>query len=461
MRRLRQLRGLMKYPEKESSTVEFKRDLPTKNQIIKTVIGFCNMYGGKLIVGVDDSGEIIGLPEEKIDQLMEDLHRSIFASCSPTVIPSIHMQRIDNKILLIIEVSEGMTKPYFLASVGVDDATYLRIGSQTVKANQAMIHELKWQSFGKYPDEMPVHAAKHDDIDYEGFEKFLLLRRESLDDIPIEDMLYHYTILTKEHMRSYPTLGGMMLFGKEPQRFFSEAFIICTHFLGTSGRDVVATRDCTGRLAEQYRDCISFILSRLNRQFVIEGTGPRKETLEMPEKAIREVVINALVHRNYLIPGPIRVSIYDDRLEVFSPGTFPGPIQLDHLLIGVTYIRNSVITRAFREMGHIEKFGSGLITLFNSYEEWGLARPLVHEGPGFVKCILPRPTVSAGVMGVEGEEEKLLQFFFLRTEVKTQDVMSYLSVSRATANRYLSSLLQKHLIRKHGQGPSTYYSKNL
>ena len=136
----------MKYPEKESSILEFKRELPSKQQVNKTIVAFCNMHGGKLIVGVEDSGEIIGISEEEIDETMENLHRSAYSNCSPTVIPSIHLQRIHNKLVLIIEVSEGMTKPYFITSDTIENGTYVRIGTQTVKATPEMIRELQWQS---------------------------------------------------------------------------------------------------------------------------------------------------------------------------------------------------------------------------------------------------------------------------------------------------------------------------
>jgi ATP-dependent DNA helicase RecG len=167
--------------------------------------------------------------------------------------------------------------------------------------------------------------------------------------------------------------------------------------------------------------------------------------------------MNALIHRNYFIKGPIKIAIYDDRLEVFSPRVFPGPIQIDHLNVGVTYIRNSVITRAFREMGHIEKLGSGFLVLFSSYRKMNLPEPLVHEGVGFVKCILPRP---GRIQEVLGEEQKILQLLMLKNEIKAHDVISQLSVSRATANRYLKVLLEKNLIRKFGHGPSTYYRRS-
>ena len=100
----------MLYPEKESSVLEFKREIPTKQQIVKTMIGFCNLYGGRLILGVEDNREIIGIPEDSVDQITESVHRSIYESCTPLIIPSIHSQRIDDKIIVVIEVSSGMKR---------------------------------------------------------------------------------------------------------------------------------------------------------------------------------------------------------------------------------------------------------------------------------------------------------------------------------------------------------------
>ncbi len=115
--------------------------------------------------------------------------------------------------------------------------------------------------------------------------------------------------LIKEHLQTYPTVGGVLLFGKNPQRFLPEAFVICTHFQATGGRDVIATRDLTGTLFDQYNESLSFIINRLNKQFKIKAAGKRKEVLEIPNEAIGGVLLNAMVHRNYHIPGPAKVAI--------------------------------------------------------------------------------------------------------------------------------------------------------
>lgn len=452
----------MKYPGNESSTLEFKRELPSKQELVKTIIGFCNLYGGRLVLGVDDHGEILGIPEESIDALMENIQRSIFDSCTPTIIPEIHSQRIEDKLILIVEVSEGMNKPYYHQSKGLEEGTYYRMGKQTMKATPEIIQELQWQSKGKSPDMKPIYQASIDDLDLNAVDKFFRNRIQKPDEpsrFSLEELMLHYKILIKEHQRLVPSMAGLLLFGKRHQDYIPEAFIIGTHFAGISGREAIATKDFTKTLFDQFEECVSFVVSRLNRQFTIKGAGPRDERLEIPEIALREVILNAIVHRDYFLPGPTKVAIFDDRVEIFSPGTFPGPLNSSNLEMGLTYIRNFVISRIMREAGYIEKLGSGFLTLFKSYREAHLPTPIVMEGPGFVKCILPRPSLHRSEAPQEYAEQQLIKLLLITDEIKPSDVIRLLSVSRATATRLLKKLVEQGLIIKIGKGSATRYKR--
>ncbi len=449
----------MKYSHKESAVLEFKLDVPSKKHVLlKTVVGFANTYGGEIVIGVDNNAEIIGVPESKVDAIMDDLTRSIYDAIAPSLFPSIYTKRYGEKLVIIVDIAEGSQKPYHLGGKRIHEGTYVRLGSHTVLATQDIIHQLQWQKSHKFLDEMPVHEASIKDIDIPAFENFLKERKQKNSSVDTREMLYHYHILTKDRAKVYPTVGGILLFGKKPQQFFPEAFVICTHFAGTSGRDAIATRDSDSHLFQQYKDVTAFIISRLNTSFKIEGAGRRIEQLEIPPEAIREVVINALVHRNYQINGPSKISVYDDRVEIFSPGNFPGPIMADKVNIGVTYIRNSIITRVFRDTGIIEKLGSGFITLFETYSKRGLPKPVVSEGIGFVKCILPRP-IQGMKSKIESEGDRVLQLFLKADEIKPQDVMAFMSISRASTSRLLSKLVEEGILEKIGKGPSTRYRK--
>lgn len=445
----------MKYPDKESAIIEFKSTLPTKQQIIKTIIGFCNLFGGKLILGVGDDGTIIGVPEDSLDEVISSLHKSIYESCTPHILPMIHSQRIQDKVIVMIEVSAGMNKPYFLTSLGLEEGCFVRIGIQTVKATPSMIKELQWQALGKEPDEMPVYSASQEDIDAKLFEAFLAGRGIVTSNWC--ELAIHYGLLVEEHKRTFASYAGLLLFGKTPQRFLSEAFVICSHFSGTSGREALATFDATGTLFAQHNEAMAFVISRLYKSYKIKGVGPREEALEIPPEAIREVILNALVHRDYYIRGPSRIFIYDDRIEVFSPGNFPGPLKADQLEMGFTYVRNAVIGRIFREAKLIEKLGSGLKTLFESYRERGLPPPQIIEGNGFVKVILPRPglKVSRKEMGVLDEPSRL---FHIVDEISVGDIVKELHVSKATATRMVTRWLEEGKVIRIGKGSATRYT---
>lgn len=447
----------MKFIGKESSTLEFKEEIPKSSQIIHTIIGFCNSHGGRLVIGVRDDGTICGVPEYDVEGMIASLQESIYKSCTPPILPSIYTQRIGDKIVVIIEVSSGMNRPYFLTSAGLHDGTYIRLGSHTYKADGKMIQELQWEARGLSVDTLPVYQATIEDLDKDQINNFLKNRKQELQNIDIDSALVHYQLITTEHNRSYPTVAGILLFGKNPQQFFSEAFIICSHFKGISGREAIASMDCEGNLLSQFEEALNFITRNLDRSFKIEGIK-REEKLEIPLSAIREVLLNAIVHRQYQIPGPTKIAIYDDRLEFFTPGGFPGPLQTDQLEMGYTYIRNHAITKIFRELGYIEKLGSGFLTLFQSYRERKLPEPRIIEGDNFVKSVLPRK--KSGIFVSKSSEQEILRIFDTAEEITVNNVIHELSTSRQTAVRLLNILIGKGLIKRIGKSSATRYRRS-
>ena len=445
----------MKYPGTESSTLEFKEGLPGKQQIINTILGFCNLYGGRLVIGVKDDGTVKGVDEDRVDVLIDTVSTSILDSCTPHVLPKIYAQRFGDSLAVVVEVSSGMNKPYFLRSAGMANGTFVRIGNRTVRATPEMIEELQWQSRGRTYDELAVYDASPDDLDRSAIMASLETVKNGS---PSDAMLQSYKLVVREHLRAYPSVGGILLFGTDVQKFMPEAFIICTHFAGVGGRKALAARDCTGNLFSQVEDAMDFLTNRLNRSFVIEGRK-RREALEVPELALREAVINAVVHRDYNIRGPIKLAIFEDRVEVFSPGIFPGPMDLDHLEAGITYIRNVVIAKSFRAAGYMEKLGTGIVTIFDSYRQRGLRSPQILEGTGFVKCILPRGTSDTSVSAkpVEAPTDRILALFQMADEIATRDVVESLGIPRASAGRYLKQLVEAGVVERQGKGRAARY----
>ncbi len=450
----------MKYPDEESSTLEFKETLPQNDQIIKTVVGFCNQNGGKIIIGVQNDGTIKGLNEDEVQKVLEYLDKSIYDRTSPPIIPLVYAQTIADKTLLIIEVSAGMNKPYYIRAETLERGTYVRLGRSTLRANADTIEELKWASRGRSYDLMPVYHAKMEDLDYAKIEQFFLSRKGSKN-VPqaFNEALAAYNIITDAHAHTLPTVAGILLFGKNPEQFISEAFIICTRFQGIEGREALAAFDCTGTLFTQYKEAYAFVVSQLNRSFTIKGPK-RLEKLEVPEEAIREAIINAIIHRNYHIKAPIKISIFDNRIEIFSPGSFPGPINKQNLKMGLTYMRNQAITKIFREAGYSEKLGSGFRTIFASYADYGLPEPEIHEGANFVKCVLPRDHRRTIGKHTKQDERRILDLFEQVTELSIGEIIELLHIPRSTVHRQLQRLIKDGVLAKKGTGSGTKYLRN-
>jgi ATP-dependent DNA helicase RecG len=449
----------MKYAEKESSTLELKESLPQNNQIVKTVIGFCNQKGGKIIIGISNDGTIKGLSEAELERALEYLDKTIFDATCPPINPWIYTQILGDKTVLVIEVGPGMAKPYYLKNEGAQKGVFVRLGRSTMQAPHDLIKELIWEAQGRSFDTMPVLHAQKDDLDSNKITKFLEVRTQDKKNvIPLEAAMKAYQLVIQVHAHQYPTVAGMLLFGHNPNNFFSEAFIICTIFAGTQGREALATRDCEGTLFEQYSLAYNFVLSQLNRSFTIRDSV-REEEYEMPPIAIREAIINALMHRNYHIPAPTKISIYNDRIEIFSPGSFLGPIKPDEMQMGLTYTRNRAIAKVFREAGYSEKLGTGFITIFSSFKEKGLREPLITEGMNFVKCIFyrPSPTEKPAIALETDITTNIIHLFESSVELSVGDIIQRLSIPRSTLGRKLSELVKKGLIEKVGSHRMTRY----
>ncbi len=158
------------------------------------------------------------------------------------------------------------------------------------------------------------------------------------------------------------------------------------------------------------------------------------------------------------MPSPSKISIYDDRIEIFSPGNFPGPIRKDPLQLGLTFLRNPVISRVFREDGLIEKMGTGLTILFDSYETRQLIRPILNEGVGFVKCILPRPFPRQKELILLGSDcMSIMRLFYFQDFIDIVYIIKTLQISRSKAIRLLNILIEHNFIQKLGSARHTKY----
>ena len=171
-------------------------------------------------------------------------------------------------------------------------------------------------------------------------------------------------------------------------------------------------------------------------------------------------MINAVVHRNYHINAPTKVAIYENRIEIFSPGTFPGSLDVHNLKMGITYIRNKAITKVLREIGYMEKLGTGFITLFESYEKYKLPAPEVIEGANYIKCILPRPSARRHILKIKDKDDvgqSILNLFATSTYLSIGEIAKSLHMPRTTLGRKLVELVKAGILKRMGKGKATRY----
>lgn len=436
------------YPERESKSIELKSILPKFSQIIKTCVAFANGAGGQLIIGVDDqTRRVIGVDEATQNRIYDEFPNSIYDATSPSLLVEVYEKNFDGVNVLVIDVPASIKKPVFIKSEGVPKGVYLRAGSSTRRASEDSVEELMRENKRVYFDEEPASP----DVS--------VLSSELLQNIfgkinPAQLVGEKIFVAMSPHAKKYhPTIAGLLTFCQSPQNYLPEALIQCTQFRGIVGRDIIQTQEICGTVETQITQSFQLIKSWLLRDYQLIGATLRGTTI-IPDLALREAIANAVLHRKYWLPGSVKIALYDDRLEIFSPGNFPGIIDVNYLGDGTTYLRNPHLVRIARRFGLIEKLGTGIKLIFESCQKAGLKKPEFIEGADSVKIIFHLLPEKDNFLI---EEERLMALFNMRETVTLKEIQQYLQVSRNTATRRLNQLLESGKIRRQGKGPAVRY----
>lgn len=441
------------YPERESKNLEFKEKLPKFSSLIKTCVAFANTAGGQIIIGVEDNTrKIIGISDEDREKLYEDFHNSLYDSTSSGLFAHIYERNLNDRSVMIIEVPLSAKRPCFVKQDGIPKGVYLRVGASTRQAQDDHVEELIREGKHLYFDEEPTKATLED------LSKTRLQQcygpsysnKKLASDAVI-------TSLTLSHKQYHATIAGVLMFSNQPEQYIPEAIIICTEFAGKSGRKIIQTRELSGPIPQLIQESIALLEHWLQRHYKLQGVKLAGEML-IPLDALREAVINALMHRKYTIPGAVKIALYEDRIEIFNPGALPGLVDIDNLGDGTTYLRNPHIAKLARRLKLVEKLGTGIKLIFDECSAHGIKRPEYHEDGDFVKLIFFfMPNTEIGL----SDEEIILNTISMRREISIGEIIQILNVSRNTATRKLNSLIEKNLIVRKGSGPSVkYFLKN-
>ena len=385
----------------ESKNIEYKREIPSNHErFLKDIIAFSNCSGGKVIVGIEDeTNEVCGIGDMSPHKLSDSISTMISDACTPQIDPDISVGTIDDKTILIIDVSPGKFRPYYLVSKGMETSTYIRINGTSRPADYNKIKELEMegrnisydsmQDIGnKYdPEKAKKLCAKMKQVAMDSC--FDEVQRENIKSLT-EEKLLDFGILCKVGKDLCPTHAFNLLTDNTERN----ARIKCAVFKGTTRDIFIDKKQFSGPIYEQVEEAYQFVLRHINLGARIEGIY-RQDIYELPSGAIREMIANAVVHRSYLDEGEIQVSIYDDRLEVTSPGMLYGGLDFETAKRGTSKCRNAAIAEAFQYMHIVESWGTGIPRIISKCKEYGLEEPKFEELGNGIMVTLFRKMVNA------------------------------------------------------------------
>ena len=360
----------------ESEKTEFKENAKT-NTYIKTVVAFANGNGGKIVFGVKDNKEIVGVENEF--EVMDGIINAISDSCYPMIVPDISLHTLENKTIILVEIEGGKKKPYYLKSKGMQKGTYIRSGATTrIIEEDYVLKELVLEGENKYFDQQVCHGESVSDEEIQKFCEWLekLARKNSENDTEIRKVtrntLLSWKVLEEKNGRIFPTNAYILLSGKE--NWGVSRKIQCGVFKGETRSIFVDKKEFEGSIIMQLEKAYQYVLEKINLGSDIVGIY-RVDKYEIPPKSIREVIANAVIHRSYLEPNDIQVALYDNRLEITSPGMLPSGVNVKRMKEGYSKLRNRAIASVFAYVNIIEKWGSGIPRIIHEIREYGLQEP--------------------------------------------------------------------------------------
>ena len=366
----------------ESKNVEFKVQRPDKSmKYMKTVVAFANGKGGRIIFGIDDkTREVVGIPEDKVFREIDAITNAISDSCEPTIIPDVYLQNINDKPVIVAEIRTGRRKPYYIKAEGLENGVYIRVSGTTRPADRDMSRELYYECDARSFDSIICRDMEVTDEDIKSLCEQMKevaiancksnLQRSEVKDVT-KNILLSWGILKKdENEKIYPTNAYIYLKGQGGLR----SMIQCAVFKGTTRAVFLDRRNYEGPLWKQVEEAVQFVFRNIRMGCRLEGVY-RQDIYELPPDSIRELIVNAVMNCSYIQNSNIQVAIYDDRLEITSPGGLLPGVTIELMKEGFSKIRNRSLANAFAYMNLVEAWGSGIPKLMQAMQEYGLREP--------------------------------------------------------------------------------------
>lgn len=478
----------------ESKNIELKVQRPDKSiKYMKTVVAFANGKGGQIVFGIDDkTREVVGVPEDKVFQEIDAITNAISDSCEPTIIPDVYLQNINDKPVIVAEIRAGRQKPYYIKADGLENGVYIRVSGTTRPADRDMSRELYYECDARSFDSVIRRDVEVTDEDIKNLCEQMKevaiansksnLQRSSVKDVT-KNVLLSWGILKKdENEKIYPTNAYVYLTGQGGLR----SMIQCAVFKGTTRTVFLDRRNYEGPLWEQVDEAVQFVLRNIRMGCRLEGIY-RQDIYELPPDSIRELIVNAVMNCSYIQASNIQVAIYDDRLEITSPGGLLPGVTIDLMKEGFSKIRNRSLANAFVYMNLVEAWGSGIPKLMQAMQEYGLREPEFIDmevafrinlyrdqnetdyhfdmnGIGKNADKMPEsadkvPEIADKVL-INVQEKNIYDYIQKNNSITTAQAAECAGVKQRRAREILSKMVKKGLLKKCGASRSTVYLLN-
>ena len=429
----------------ESEVVELKAEVV--GDICKEVIAFANTKGGTLYIGVSNDGNVLGV--KNADQVILQLNNMIRDSIKPdvTMFVGYENQHVGDKDIIAVTIQKGTDRPYYLGSKGLKPSgVYVRNGTSSDPATDTAIRRMIKETDG---DSFESMRSLEQNLSFEAAEKqfekqnipFDAAKMQTLGMISADGIYSNVALLLSDQCPS--TIKAATFSGEDKGNFQDR-------------------REFGGSLFQQMEELYSYLDMRNQTKATFDGLY-RIDTRDYPEDALREALLNSLVHRDYSFRASTLVSVYADRIEFVSVGGLLSGIELDDIMLGLSVCRNPKLAAIFYRLQLIEAYGTGMPKIMRAYTESEL-KPKIEVSSNAFKITLPNRNAGANhtetlIGTVKGDEKRILDFIGSHGHIVRRDVDQLLDVSQATANRILKHMVAKGLIYQDGNGRKTKYRR--
>lgn len=441
----------------ESEIVELKEIVV--DDIKKEIVAFANCNGGKLYIGVQDDGTVVGVDHP--DQAALQVSNMVRDAIKPDLTMFVHYNtlEVNGKKIVALDIQRGTECPYYIAKKGLrPEGVYVRQGYSSVPATDAAIRRMIKETDG---DRFEAMRSLNQELTFEAAQKEFDLRGVDFGSRQMQ------TLKLIGHDGIYSNLA--LLLSDQCVHTIKVAV-----FQGTDQSTFKDRREFTGSLLRQMNEVYEFIDFR-NQTYATIDKLTRLDRRDYPEIAVREALMNLLVHRDYAFSASALISVYEDRLEFASVGGLVQGIELEDVMMGLSVCRNQDLANVFYRLRLIEAYGTGMGKIMKAYED-AEKKPVIETTKNAFKITLPnmnakfemadvlaanpkltKERISAAAEETDGEEEKVMKYARAHGEITRIHVEEILGVSPSTASRLLKRMCQKNMLKQYGKARKTRY----